>query len=289
MKSTHIKRITLFLFVSVFIVSVYHCASDNTKDNENLNKDTLTKKDTSQNKIPETTDDDNIKILKPKDVSGKDKPPETYQMPKELVYTPQHDKTLYHKFYPIGWSREGKFAYISEPADEACGCYFFKIVIQDMITDDKVWEWKYNDNGAGDDMKTVWWKNLRTFNEKLHENKIIQLQDIEIGPPVFQYDNRKYYIDLDTKLREDPDYGFDVMQRAIINIRSPQLGKKTIYNYYERKYAMVLNTMLIGHIKNPYEDRVCIIHTEERRGYEGPPNVVYFKLSGCDLVEGYEK
>ncbi len=288
MKCTHNKHIPLYFLVFICIVAICRCASDDTKDDEKETTDSLQNKDTASTDINKTTEIDSIKILKPKDVSDNDKPPETYQMPDELVYTPQHDKLLYHKFYPIGWSRDGKFAYISEPADEACGCYFFKIAIQDMITDDVVWEWKYNDDGKGDDLKTVWWKNLRTFTEKLHEYKIIQLQNIEIEPPAFQYDNRKYYLDLDTKLREDPDYGFDVMQRAIISIRSPQLGKKTIFNYYERNYAMVLNTMLIGHIKNPYEDRICIIHTEERRGYEGPPNVIYFKLSGCDLMEGYE-
>ena len=27
-------------------------------------------------------------------------------------------------FYPVGWSKDGKFAYYLEPVDEACGCYF---------------------------------------------------------------------------------------------------------------------------------------------------------------------
>src|SRR5690349_14764325 len=45
-------------------------------------------------------------------------------------------------FYPIGWSREGKFAYYTEPVDEACGCYFAELVIKDLRTDKELWKFK---------------------------------------------------------------------------------------------------------------------------------------------------
>jgi hypothetical protein len=38
-------------------------------------------------------------------------------------------------FFPIGWSKDGKFAYYSEPVDEACGCYYAYLAIQDLRTD----------------------------------------------------------------------------------------------------------------------------------------------------------
>lgn len=38
-------------------------------------------------------------------------------------------------FFPIGWSKDGKFAYYLEPVDEACGCYFGKLVIVDLKND----------------------------------------------------------------------------------------------------------------------------------------------------------
>lgn len=56
------------------------------------------------------------------------------------------------QFFPIGWSRDGKFAYYTEPVDEACGCYYANLIIQDLRTDKVLWEFKYtqddiNDNG----------------------------------------------------------------------------------------------------------------------------------------------
>lgn len=56
---------------------------------------------------------------------------ERYFVPSELKYCPQSDEYLFDKFYPIGWSKDGHFAYITEPADEAAGLYFFKFRIQD--------------------------------------------------------------------------------------------------------------------------------------------------------------
>ena len=58
-------------------------------------------------------------------------------------YGPQEYNRLYvDGFYPIGWSRDGKFAYYIEPVDEACGCYFAELIIQDLRTDKIVWHFK---------------------------------------------------------------------------------------------------------------------------------------------------
>ena len=55
---------------------------------------------------------------------------EAYSCPSELKFCPQSSEYLYEKFYPIGWSKNGLFAYIIEPVDEAAGQYFFKFVIK---------------------------------------------------------------------------------------------------------------------------------------------------------------
>lgn len=47
-------------------------------------------------------------------------------------------------FYPVGWSRDGKFAYYLEPVDEACDCYFAKLFILDLKTDRVLWSFNYS-------------------------------------------------------------------------------------------------------------------------------------------------
>jgi hypothetical protein len=44
------------------------------------------------------------------------------------------DQLVPESFYPIGWSRDGNFAYYLEPVDEACGCYFAQLFILDLKT-----------------------------------------------------------------------------------------------------------------------------------------------------------
>ena len=56
---------------------------------------------------------------------------------------------LEDKFYPIGWSKDGKFAYFVEPADEACGCYFGTFVIQDLKTDKVLWQHRHVSDEMG--------------------------------------------------------------------------------------------------------------------------------------------
>jgi len=211
-----------------------------------------------------------------------------YSIPKELPYSTKGTNLLIDKFYPVGWSQDGKFAYIVEPADEACGCYFFDLYIKDMISDKTIWVWNYNDEGKGDNLDKVWTKNYTIFAAQFKTNKIIQQASFRFNKPTFSYSGNQYDIIMELKLKKDTDFGFDVMKEMKINVKSKQLGTKNIYSYKEMEYAMVLHADVVGYIKSPYEDRIVVIHTEERRGYEGPPNVVYFKLTGCHLREGFE-
>src|SRR6185503_11701624 len=82
-------------------------------------------------------------------------------------------------FYPIGWSKDGKFAYYLEPVDEACGCYFGKLVIVDLKNDAVLWQFDYtSEDDEGRDLKkpkslaALWAANRKLFSSKLNENKI---------------------------------------------------------------------------------------------------------------------
>ena len=95
----------------------------------------------------------------------------------------KYQQLLPEGFYPIGWSRDGKFAYYAEPPDEACGCYFAELVIQDLRTDTVLWKFKNDPEGRtnskgeiiDDDMRKLWQRNQKLFSQKLREYRIIPL------------------------------------------------------------------------------------------------------------------
>src|SRR5260370_31030695 len=78
-------------------------------------------------------------------------------------------------FYPIGWSKDGKFAYYLAPVDEACNCYFAKLLILDLKTDKVLWEFNYKSEfleeakkaGRPYSLNTLWQANRKLFSDKL--------------------------------------------------------------------------------------------------------------------------
>jgi len=209
-----------------------------------------------------------------------------YHVPKSLQYCDIED-VLKDLFYPIGWSADGKIAYFLEPADEACGCYRVSLIVQDMITDKILWQWDFNDNGENkDNLTSIWWKNQAMFSEKLLSYKIIQFDEKIILSPL-QINNRKYTLKIDKELKKDADFGFNTINKAVIEVTT-DLGTKTIFKYHEDEYPTILNIGISGYLLNRFENRIAVIYYEEHRGYEGPPNVIRFVLTGCHLVEGYK-
>jgi len=201
-------------------------------------------------------------------------------------------------FYPIGWSRDGKFAYYTEPVDEACGCYYARLVIQDLRTDKVLWEFKYSqdDTYEGDkmtgpgDIRKLWAKNRKLFSEKLAANGIIAGRSAMLGK-TFTSGRNSFTAKASIKTGKNPDEGWDRVNIFNIALSSPKLGSKSVYNadYTKEEYWFMLGAGLLGVIKSPYENRVAIIGIEVMRGYEGPPHTANVRIAGADLTSGFKK
>lgn len=214
---------------------------------------------------------------------------QAYKAPSELKYFKSSDEYIYEKFYPIGWSKDGHFAYVVEPPDEAAGLYFFKLVIRNMISDKDVYVWEPEDELESGSVKEIWKEYNMTFAAKLNEYKIIPQNDIKLLGTEFQQDGNKYKVIIENKMETDPDFGFEVVKTTNISIKSPELGSKQIYSYTENDYNICLSRMIQGVIKSPYENRIAVFVRAEERGYEGPPNVIKSFLVGSDLERSFKK
>ena len=216
---------------------------------------------------------------------------QAYSAPAELQYYKASNEYIFQKFYPIGWSKDGKFAYVIEPADEAAGLYFFKLRIQSMISDKIVYEWELDpDEGVETgSVKQMWKENQMTFAAALNEHKIIPQKDIKLLGTEFNTEEGKFKVTIENKMETDPDFGFEVVKTTNIDIKASELGSKRIYSYTENDYNQCLGRIVQGVIKSPYEKRVAVLVKEELRGYEGPPNVVREFLVGADLERSFKK
>ena len=202
-------------------------------------------------------------------------------------------------FYPIGWSRNGKFAYYVEPVDEACGCYFAELVIQDMRSDTEVWhfknDWEKHVDAEGapieDDIRKLWKRNAKMFAEKLREHGIIQSPRFALLPVNFRSAGKSFTAKMAAVRGNDTD-GNSRVRKLDLQLSSPTLGKKVIYSKEYKGddiWVAPLDTAVVGAFKSPYENRVAILMLNVQRGWEGPPHTVNVQFAGGDLINGFRK
>ncbi len=218
---------------------------------------------------------------------------EEYFFPEEFVYNQSTD-VLVDKLFPIGWSKDGKLAYILEPADEAIGAYIVRFVIKDLINNKIIWdkEKMIELNGGEDinDLRASTWKSYYTLiKRKLNQYGIIQQKHFTLKSPYFKYKGEDYIIEMHKQIKHDTDMNLDIITGLQIVIKSPNKGSKVAYEEKMPKVDYILNAVLKGCFISPYEDRIAILITTERRGYEGPPNVVSPTIVGTNLETGFKK
>ena len=210
-----------------------------------------------------------------------------YYFPEELSYSNPDDNYVLDKLYPIGWSKDGHFAFMTETSEEGLGIYMLRIEIFNTVSGKIEWTWE-TDADNENYREEVWKNNYDVFKWQLNKFSIIQTRNTLTEDAFFSYQNRDYNINLQHSTEVNKDYGFDVIVGTEVFLNSEELGSKKIYEYYEPDYSMMLGQTIAGHMISPYEDRLLILLKNERWGWEGPPNVVYFTLTATNLNVGFQ-
>jgi len=197
--------------------------------------------------------------------------PEHYSLPAELQYAEPEtyqveDKTyplyIIDKFYPIGWSKDGKLAYMEEPADEAVGAYFFQFHILDLNTGKDVFSWKPEEDPEDGSLSQMFEDHKELFEGKLKEMGII--------PQQFKLEESD--VTMDKSLVESDFWGCDVVKAVKIS-----KGGQVIYeNENKEKYNSNLDQSIAGVLKCPDSNMAAVMVKTIQRGYEGPPHVYSF-------------
>jgi hypothetical protein len=259
-----------FIPIIIVILFIFSCAQEAEEKENNNDKDSI--RQSVDNNIDTTELENNSKVGL-----------YSYHTPNKLQYVHENDNNrLTDAFLPIGWSRDGKFAYINLPADEACNCFILELYIQDMKNNEILWHWDFNDNGQGKTLHTVWNVNKDLFSKHLLMHKIIQQDHFELLPVEFKINDREYMLTLKSKMKNEPVLKMDVVSEITFYLQKNN-DRKKIRTIDFRSPSFILGTLLEGVIKSPYEDVIAIFCRKERRGYEGPPHVTEYLLTGHKL------
>ena len=201
----------------------------------------------------------------------------------------ENGQLLREKFYPIGWSKSGAFAYYVEPADEACGCYFGKLVIQDLRTDKILWERFYNSEELPvNTLKKYWAKNQKEFSRKLAQYGIRAQKQFALQNSPIDY--QKDVLTPEIKVNTTVTNEMLVTGNVVLHLISQQRGRKTIYEkkFDSTKFDAFRDALISGSLLTPFEPRAAIVIMETHRGYEGPPNITRIRIVGTSLTNGFQ-
>jgi hypothetical protein len=201
--------------------------------------------------------------------------------PQFAEYVEPNARLLVAEFIPLGFSADGKFAYVIEPPDEACGCYFFEFHIQDLKTDRDLYR-KYDqvEPAADNAWQTVWQRHGEEFHRQLALHKIV-LSKATSGEFPLVIDGKKLTVRIATTRRAS-DLGDDVIATANVYLSGESWGEKRIArrNFVDQH---VLKLSVAAYVQSPLEDRAAVLLLLEGRGWEGPPNPITFDVAGAQL------
>ena len=207
---------------------------------------------------------------------------------------PATENMLTEGFFPIGWSKDGKFAYYTEPVDEACGCYYAGLFILDLKTDKAVWSYNYdssaqpNPDAAPQSLQALWLEKQKLFSDKLREHGIEPQEGAAMSPFPLKHEGDQLTADLSLKEGKD-EHGTGV-GHALLQLSSQRNGKKTVFEKTyspEKEMVLPLDIKVLGYIRSTFEPRIAIISINVRRGHEGPPHVARVQVNGASLVTGF--
>lgn len=203
---------------------------------------------------------------------------------------------IIERFYPIGWSKDGKLAYYVEPGDEACGCYFAKLVIKDLRSDKVLWQFDYDSSELQDTLKNrtpeslaaLWRYRRDLFNSKLREHNIVARGRFALLSFPAAYEGDQLSADLRTK-ETSGEQLYGVISNAVLQLSSKRKGRKTIFEEtYKADEGSPLDMKVLGYLQSPFEPRVAVVMIAVWRGYEGPPHTTHVTIVGASLDTGFK-
>jgi hypothetical protein len=204
-------------------------------------------------------------------------PPEAYEVPAEVRYDQFYGNGIRYQFFPIGWSANGKFAYIQIPANEGSDYDHIEVIIKDLITDKIVDSYSSKDYPSQENLLTTVWPYFHSgLLPLLKKHQIIPGNGTDLKPLPFRFNDISYDFHLYNK------YDMNEIAAASIHLKkNNELDKKIYAERYEEYKPM--SSKIAGYLQSPFENRVAVFFIQEHRGFEGPPNVISFDLIGCQI------
>ena len=184
--------------------------------------------------------------------------------------------------FPIGFSKDGKFACLSEVSLEGKGAVDPSFFIQDLVTDSIVCSIESPQPGS-DDMDTA------AFVQLMHEAIDAALAEFGIQQVPctflpFPCTGAGGTLDVRVEVSDTGKLLYDMFK--IIDytcIATDGSGRKKIIT--TKKDTALDDVYVCGYISNPFEDRIAVVLAEKAFGFEGCD--LHYSVLGCSQSAGF--
>ena len=193
------------------------------------------------------------------------------------------------KFYPLGWSKSGNFAYMVYENYPFVGAYWvFKI--QSTVTDEVLYSIEFDgeSNNYIDDPNQKWSLVNRRIKRYLDRYNIRPQREFK----KFRYISIRNGFDYRVSYRKKNGYVSpteDQVEPVGFRVKVyNDYGSKTISNFKIKRGEYLNDVNLLGAIKSPYEDRIAIITSFKIFDYQNDYAGTELLISGCKLNSGFK-
>jgi len=195
--------------------------------------------------------------------------------------------------YPLGYSSDGKlFAYIVEHDNDPADFVHIETFVQNLITDKIVWhnEFRTENSRYPADFKSFWKERELIIGKHLTDFKIKPLKNVTLQREKHGFSFDYYTLSSKATKHYEKDWNGMFLTDSIIYIHSQKKGQKIIDKEHYKQGSLVLARKPMGIF--PSEEnhkRVAVLVGTVRRGWEGPPHNLHYKVIGANLEIGFNK
>ena len=203
----------------------------------------------------------------------------------ETVKAKFNENDIYNSFpdlYVLGFSVDGKIAWVSKVFNEGAGFESLEFNIQDIVTDKNIFSIRTNSEEINGSLETFINLKNKEILSALQNHKI-NLSDVKLKSLPSTIGDGKFNVEI-TDYENDSEYfmeGSSVSYKCVASKEG--VGQKTLYSKTD---SYIYHAYVCGYLKNPYENRIAVIIAEECVGFEGKD--MRFIITGCDLTKGYK-
>jgi hypothetical protein len=195
------------------------------------------------------------------------------------------------RFYPLGYSNDGKFAYIIEHNTDPADIVYIETFIQDLITDKILWHNNYRvENYKIRPNFQIFWKQRSQEIEKKLDYYNVKPGTIMLQTAKHFYKDDSFSLSSKVASYYSKDWGSRFLTTSSIYIHSKKRGRKTINEKFYKKGSQTLSRKPMAFLplaKN--SKRVAILVGTLTRGWEGPPHNISYEIVGANLSVGFHK